>query len=253
MAAAQMPYSEPLKLLFIHLPKTGGESVADALRSYHLQGVKHRTYREFAAYHGREKTDRYFVASFVRNPWDQVLSFYSHLRKPAYMRKEDISPHEWYFADGYHLFPLEPSRSACQVPFAEWVERWYGNAPEKNSGAGLTERLGLFLPKVRKWADIRPRVHEPFKQQVHDEIPYFLPYLEWFKDYQGRNRTQFIGRFENLAADFRKLATQLGIDAQLPHLNKSHRGEYREQYDAKSRELIARYFAEEIKTFEYRF
>src|SRR5581483_7700623 len=86
-------YSDPLKLLFIHLPKTGGESIHEALKAYDLRGVKHRTYREFAAYHGQKKVDGYFVASFVRNPWDQVLSFYSHLRKPAYMKKEDISPH----------------------------------------------------------------------------------------------------------------------------------------------------------------
>ena len=123
-------YSEQLKLLFIHLPKTGGESIADALRAYRMRGVKHRTYREFAAYHGRDKVDQYFVASFVRNPWDQVLSFYSHLRKPAYMKKEDISPHAWYFADGHHLFPLEPSRSACQLSFADWVARWYGEIPQ---------------------------------------------------------------------------------------------------------------------------
>ncbi len=246
-------YSEQLKLLFIHLPKTGGESIAEALRRYGMHGVKHRTYREFAAYHGQAKVDRYFVASFVRNPWDQVLSFYSHLRKPAYMRKEDISPHEWYFADGYHLFPLEPSRTACQMPFSEWVERWYGEIPDKGGPPGLTERLGLFLPRLRRFADVRPRVHEAYKRQVHDEIPYLLPYLEWFKDYRGQLRTQFVGHFENLAADFRKLAQQLGADVQLPHLNKSQRGSYRDQYDAKARDIVGRYFAEEIRTFEYRF
>ena len=246
-------YSEQLKLLFIHLPKTGGESIAAALKPWHLRGVKHRTYREFAAYHGQRKVDGYFVASFVRNPWDQVLSFYSHLRKPAYMRKEDISPHEWYFADGYHLFPLEPSRSACQLSFPEWVERWYGTMPGEREAPGLTERLGLFLPRLRDQLKIRPRVHEASKRQVHDEIPYLLPYLEWFKDYRGQLRTQFVGRFENLEEDFGKLATRLGVDVRLPHLNRSMRGDYRDQYDARSREIIARYFAEEIRTFEYRF
>src|SRR5207248_568619 len=45
-------YSDQLKLLLIHLPKTGGESISGALQGYGLRGVKHRTYREFAAYHG---------------------------------------------------------------------------------------------------------------------------------------------------------------------------------------------------------
>ena len=66
-------------------------------------------------------------------------------------------------------------------------------------------------------------------------------------------RVQFVGRFENLAEDFRKLTLQLGIEADLPHVNRSQRGDYRDQYDAKSREIIARYFAEELRTFEYRF
>ncbi|MFN3218525.1 MAG: sulfotransferase family 2 domain-containing protein [Acidimicrobiales bacterium] len=74
-----MPYSIPLRCLFIHVPKNAGTSVMEALRlDVGLPG--HRTWRE---YEGRCITPEgtpYFSFAVVRDPRDRVVSSYDYAR-----------------------------------------------------------------------------------------------------------------------------------------------------------------------------
>ncbi len=63
----------------------------------------------------------------------------------------------------------------------------------------------------------------------------------------------FVGRFENINEDFCTICSKVGIAARLPHINKSQRTGYRDYYDAETRELTARLYAEDIERFGYTF
>lgn len=81
-----------IKLCFIHIPKTGGKSVADSLRGYnsyrdlpherpHKDFIKHLTLNET---HNLSIThniniDLYF--SIIRNPWERAVSFFNYICK----------------------------------------------------------------------------------------------------------------------------------------------------------------------------
>ncbi len=59
-------------------------------------------------------------------------------------------------------------------------------------------------------------------------------------------------RYESLQADFDRLCQQIGSPHQtLPVRNKSRRGDYRDYYDAESREAVARRFEEEVDCLGY--
>lgn len=87
------------KFVFVHIPKTAGTSLREALGSLSgrdmevVAGTKHETPREFlSAYRSRcgrdpnELQDFVWIA-FVRNPWDRFLSLHRYLRLPHHRRK----------------------------------------------------------------------------------------------------------------------------------------------------------------------
>lgn len=51
---------------------------------------KHSTAQEIRKVLGEEKWNDCFTFAFIRNPYDQVVSFYHHLRKPLYVSKKNI-------------------------------------------------------------------------------------------------------------------------------------------------------------------
>jgi hypothetical protein len=63
------------RAIFIHIPKTGGSSVAHAL----FGESRHVPYFEYERVNPR-KFRRFFKFGFVRNPWDRLVSTYFFLR-----------------------------------------------------------------------------------------------------------------------------------------------------------------------------
>lgn len=64
--------------IFIHIPKTGGVSVAEALFGGKLGG--HRTLRDWQLVLDRADLQHMFTFGFVRNPWDRLASAFAFLK-----------------------------------------------------------------------------------------------------------------------------------------------------------------------------
>jgi hypothetical protein len=65
------------KLLFIHIPKTGGKSVKQALTGSDFEVFPHTKFSQVPPF----IRDQYFVAAFVRNPWARLVSTFFYLRQ----------------------------------------------------------------------------------------------------------------------------------------------------------------------------
>jgi hypothetical protein len=70
-------FADDCKCIFIHIPKAAGTSVALTLFG---QGSRHVPWFEFQKANPW-KYKRYFKFTFVRNPWDRLVSSYFFLRK----------------------------------------------------------------------------------------------------------------------------------------------------------------------------
>ncbi len=76
-----MIVSDKYKILFFHVPKTGGSSMTDVLiRQYegHTLFGKHCNVKQGMRLLTEEQKD-YFMISIVRNPFARMVSWYSHL------------------------------------------------------------------------------------------------------------------------------------------------------------------------------
>lgn len=93
------------------------------------------------------------------------------------------------------------------------------------------------------------------RHPLYFDIPVsFLPQFGWISDDSDRVLVDFIGRFENLSADFANVCERIGRKAPaLPHHNSTKRDDYRSYYDDESIEIIARWYKKDIEHFGYEF
>ena len=69
-------FADECQCIFIHIPKAAGTSVA---RTLFGKGSRHVPYFEYEKIN-RRKFNRYFKFTFVRNPWDRLVSSYFFLK-----------------------------------------------------------------------------------------------------------------------------------------------------------------------------
>ncbi len=112
--------------------------------------------------------------------------------------------------------------------------------------AGLAERPISFAD----WVELAYYQHDPV---YYDQPKMFMPQFDWVTDDEGRIIVDYIGRFERLTEDFARVCARIGHTAELPHLKRSGRGDYRTLYSAETAEIVARCFEKDIRAFGYTF
>ncbi len=76
---------DELQTIFVHTPKAAGTSVALSIFG---ELPYHHTALDYRAIFGRQTFAAYFKFSFVRNPWDRVLSAYEYLLRGGWNTKD---------------------------------------------------------------------------------------------------------------------------------------------------------------------
>ena len=216
-----MLLSRRYQFLFVHIAKTGGTSVRNALQRYrwrdpyylpqwiaskmsgatgHSLGIK--LPRHCKAITAQEMLPRaifdgLFKFAFVRNPWDLQVSSYHHIKR----ERPQLLQGDESFADFLHR-KLDPE--------------------------------------------------QPWQYHINTSI---TPQMHYLVDLNGKQIVDYIGRYESLQADFDECCERIGLPKQsLPHRRRAtERSDYRDYYDDVTHALVARHFAADIEAFGYRF
>ena len=205
--------------IFVHIPKTGGTSLALALeeramkddillgdtpkalrRRKRLKGQqaagrlwKHATLADIDGLVAREELDDMMLFTMVRNPWDRLVSYYHWLREQSFSHPAVALSQSTEFRD----FVLHPQT----------------------------------LAGLRDW-----------------------PASRYLTDAGGRVREAQYLRLERFSEDAALLWTHLGFTLDLPHVNRSQRlRDWRRYYDDETAAAVSKNCAEDIAAFGYRF
>lgn len=212
-----MLISKERKFIFIHIYKTAGSSVTDALMPFAAKAVSgnkwqrlvHRVSRkiesitsfdpesfpnhtkatELIEVIGRKTFDSYFSFAFVRNPWDWQVSLYHYMRKST-----DHHQHE------------------------------------------LAKRFTSFDDYIRWRCENEVRFQKDFIYSMDGEL-----------------LVDYVGKFEKIDKDFNEICSRIGISATLPRLNVSNTVPYQQFYNEETIELVRRTFEPDIRLFGYDF
>jgi len=205
-------------VLFIWIPRTGGTSIATALKLHVMAwpsklpefkgggwvSFKHMSVVELAEAGMIDKDflKRAFKFTCVRNPWDRIVSVFHRARMDNDLRGA-------------------LSRYRC---FEEFV---------------------MDLPNI-SFESYTPGIFH------YRGFSMFCPQVYWIKD-RGKIFVDFVMRYENLSKDFAKLCSILGVKAELPHLYASEHRPYWEYYTPALADIVAEVYKEDIETFGYSF
>lgn len=212
-----MLISDDRRFLFIHIQKTAGSSLRQALQGalpdlHPLLGT-HDMARQAREHLGAQTYGQYFTAAFVRNPWDRLVSWYTMIAQPR------------------------PRRPWWRLPRRE--------------------------PELRLWRYVREnsRSFEEFILRCTDEIDdvdgvksFCRNQVEYVSDEAGRPIVDFVGRYETLHDDARRLFGRLGLaDLALPRANVSRHRHYSAYYSDELAEVVRERYARDVAAFGYTF
>lgn len=164
--------------VFVHIPKAAGLSIAASL--YGTEGGLHTKLATYRYVLSKSEFESFFKFSFVRNPWDRLLSAYRFLKAGGWT---DID-RRWY----------QQNLGTCR-DFREFVKRY------------------LPRPEVRDWIHFRPQ-HEflclPWRSGPQVD---FLGYFENIEQDFEVVRDQLGVKCELLTRNRKNLSNQSYVDS----------------------------------------
>ena len=193
------------KTLYIVNHKVANTTIVNALRNY---GYTNRHVFEVNI------SKLNYIFTFVRNPYERLLSRYSHLCRRI-------------------------------IELDNGAKLQTGRPEDKNL-------LNFFSGNPIQLDQFKINDFVKFTQKVYDD--HWEPQFDKIERQVGAENVDFIGKFENLQEDFNIVCDKIGIPQQkLPHKNKSNHKHYSEYYDDETRQIVAEKYAKDIEYFGYKF
>ncbi|MEB4591240.1 sulfotransferase family 2 domain-containing protein [Candidatus Thiothrix sp. Deng01] len=217
-----MLISHSHRFIFFHIAKTAGISVRKALGPYCEEPERFRIPRPPVSIKG--KPNPFYEI------WESLL-----LHATAQDARKELPGDSF---GSYFKFAFVRNPWDWQVSMYHFILR-----EETHIRHELVKSMGGFEPFL-EWVVATPRPYPKGGLKYQYEA---------IADGQGELLVDFVGRYESLPQDFQQVCQQIGVEAALPHLNKSSHHDYRTYYNDRTRRMVAEHFETDIALFQYRF
>jgi len=228
------------RCIFIHIPRTAGTNIERAIKKVNVL-QKHLTIKRAIEIYG-DKWNTYFTFTIIRNPWDRMIShyfqhFYNVENVGHIHTKEDLIRFLKNESKKVYLFNNNKGNNweFNSLNLKKVCRKIIGF----NKGKGLKYFLDRYKPA--------PWEPDPLTLKNVLEVP------------EGYKPIDFIGRFENINDDFKKICKELNIERKLPyvrqhvHQDVKRTKHYTEYYDDETKQIVYERYKWDIETFGYKF
>lgn len=209
------------KAIFFHIPRTAGSSIECSLLGGQEEWQKIRRQTQSKC------SIKYAFGYDSKNKWAA-----QHVTPREIISYISLDDYEKYFTFAFVRNPWDRLVSV-------YIHNKFGNkVPFKEFPAYVKEQIEKDFYRPGVSTDTR---------NVH-----LIPQTDYTHP-QNKSPIDFVGRFENLKSDFRKVCDKLGMKYNLPHVNKSNHKDYRSFYTPDLVEAVAEIYKKEIVLFNYKF
>lgn len=135
--------------IFVHVQKTGGESIRTALGVELNDPYKHRTAAELRANYGEAAWREYYKFAFVRNPWDRLVSWWSMIDglRPRFAAGEALNAFQSYVLSRAKTFEEFLTKCDDEIAATDGRKHIYRNQIDyltDESGDVIVDFIGRF-------------------------------------------------------------------------------------------------------------
>jgi len=213
-----MLYDPTRKFIFVHIWKTGGESVVAALREHCPAHFRNRYLNK--------------AIRMVPEPMAALLGWRASLVRGQHFTAQEIKD----------AMPAEAFEQAYKFTFVRNPWDWQVS----NYAYALQTPAHGQHEIIRNLGDFDAYVRYQYAEKAPSQSSFIF-------DEEGSQLVDFVGRFEALKSDFQSVCETLGVRAELPFLNASNRRrDWRSYYSSETQEMVADLFLEDIERFGYR-
>lgn len=212
------------RFVMVHIPKTAGTSLMKSLHQNQYRTV--RPYSKYSLQNIRRKFQgiellvvhakaQHYKALLGERLWEEMFSF-AFVRNPWDLM---VSSYFWW---------LQMAPSAAKDIIRRQAE------------------------EVRLLGSFSAFINSVYGQKMINEQSGNI--VDWIADEQGQIIVKFVGKFENLEADWQYIGKVLELnDSALPHRNQSKRQSYQSYYTTQTQKLVEQRFEWVIQNFHYQF
>jgi hypothetical protein len=201
-------------MTFIHVPKTGGTSFTRWVVENKIPHDNQGMHAPLYKISAAWENPGYTFA-FVRNPYDRLVSYFNYVGQQALIKLEILAQ---------------------------------DRTPKKR----IDPDIELAILK-----DYRQGFHYWLTREYH-RIPTALTTDKTFQNWR-RSQTWWVNgcdriiRTEDLATEFEWIKSYFRVSVDLPRINVSQRGDYRDYYNDETRDIVQKMYGEDLDKFNYVF
>ncbi|AUX43527.1 uncharacterized protein SOCE26_049760 [Sorangium cellulosum] len=266
--------SHKYKAIFVHIQRTGGNSIQkifeefdpDLIETVPVDPSKNRTKHcyisDIKAAVDEAVFERYVKFCVVRNPFDRMVSWYSHFKdrgndEDARIRLNQGDRALRMYYRGLKILGRNSELSAAYTKLWLRFSRMFKRF-EPGSAEEVAIRFAAIGERVMSEVNKNASSFEEFVMLPRDYPGgiferFYIDQAE-YASHDGRLAMDRILKVESLSQDFEALAEQIGFEGRLPHVNRSSRkARYQEYYNEKTRAIVAERFRRDCEYFGYSF